>query len=83
MSEKKQPGGLFFRSDTPRIGRNEASAVPSAHFDHIRGEGTRLATTTVWLRLRFLIAYAGLSKWSQRGGLEKLSFSSLKNRENP
>ena len=39
VSKEKEPGGLFFRSDTPRIGRNEASAMPSAHFDHIRGEG--------------------------------------------
>ena len=38
VSEEKGHGVAFFRSDTPRIGKNEASAMPSAHFAHIRGE---------------------------------------------
>ena len=47
MSKEKEPGGLFFRSDTPRIGRNEESAMPSAHFDHVFGRARGVQITSL------------------------------------
>ena len=53
VSKQKGHGVAFFRSDTPRIGRNEASAVPSAHFDHIRGEVRLKAQSVIATRTAY------------------------------
>ena len=66
VSERKSPGGAFSRSDTPRIGKNEASAVPSAHFAHIRGE-VRLKKQAV-LATRGAYTTAQESKEKKRAG---------------